>query len=56
MNENQLNAVAIFTIFGVSCAATAVACGLLLRKIQRHNEPVPVFGSGKTIFELAQEL
>lgn len=56
MNENELTAPQIFTILGVACAATAVAVGLGLRAIRKLNETAPVFGSGKTITELANEL
>lgn len=56
MNENELNGTQIAVLFGVACAATAVTVGLVLRKIRKSNETAPLFGSGKTIAEIAQEL
>jgi hypothetical protein len=34
MNTNNLPAAVIFTAFGVACAASAAATGLVLRKLQ----------------------
>ena len=56
MNENELTAPVIFTMLGVACAATAVAVGFGLRALTKRNENRPSTGSGKTIFEIAQEL
>lgn len=56
MNENELTGTQIALLFGATCAATAVLVGLGLRALRKKNETVPVFGSGKTITELGQEL
>jgi hypothetical protein len=56
MNENELNGTQIAIMLGVVCAATAVTVGLGLRALRKKNETAPLWGSGKTIAELAQEL
>lgn len=56
MNENELTGTQAALLFGAVCAATAVAVGLGLRALRKKYEPAPIFGSGKTISQIAEEL
>lgn len=50
MNENEMTGAQIFTLFGLTCAATAVAVGLLGRAISK-NRTITVVYSDKTLLE-----
>jgi len=56
MNENELNGTQIAVLLGLTCAATAVLVGLGLRALRKKNEDTPLWDSGKTIAETAEEL